>query len=576
MRVEGKVITNSSPLNIRSGPGINNTVVGSLPKSSIVILVAETNVGGSKWYKLDDGRGWVSGNYISVIKNLDESQSVESIKESEITTPEKPKEEVDITNTSKGIDTEMLQKLYDIRINTKNEIDASTRLFGCPFQFIKQTDFRIDNTLDLGRKYLENIVAESPIVYFLPGRPSYLPDLHKNEKESLNNFFINNIKDNDNDKKTLLNSILGEKEVRYFDFISDYVEYMKYVNLLCRICSIYIGIEDKNVPGTTTKYKFYDWSNYKYLNSHRKPEKNKNKIFDMDDIKDDLQEMFFGEDRYVQFYVDPSTSFSESASNNTRESMFKGILDEGSDFVKEYSFLTNTFALKNLDEARDFASDKLKELQDKLNNGENFFSKLLGLGNKVLEGSNIVFPEIWGDASYGKSYSITINLITPYGDKESWFLNIGVPLMHLLALSLPRQTTPNSFSSPFLVKVFAKGWFSCEIGIVDSISIEKAGGGDAWTIDGLPSEVRVSIGVRDLYNNLMISPMSKPGLFFQNQGLIDFLAVTCGVNVTKPNLALKMETIFTLLTGKVMDIPSNFYKGFIENVRNSVEGLWKL
>lgn len=570
MRIEGQVTTVNDPLNIRSGPGTNNKIVGTLPKGSVAIFVDETNVGGTRWYKLEDGRGWVSGSYIKVIKNLDPTQSTEPINSNDIP----PAGELP-TGISEGIDAGMLQMLYNTRIGGKNEIKGSTRLFGCPFQFTSQTDFRVDKNLDLGRKYLENIVAESPIVYFLPGKPSYLPDLNKKEKESLTTFFMNTMKDNDGDKKTILQKILNEEEVRYFDFVSDYAEYMRYANLLCRVCSVYIGIGDNIVPGTTTKYKFYDWSNYKYLDTYRN-QKSSEKIFDLTDVKETAEEIFFGENRYIQFYVDPSTSFSESASNNTQSSQFESLLDQGSSLIKEFSFLTNTMALQNLDEARDFFSDQIDELSKKFNKGENFFTRLLGLGNVVLDGSNVLFPEIWGDASYGKSYNISINLVTPYGDKESWFLNIGAPLMHLLALSLPRQTTPNSFASPFLVKVFAKGWFSCELGLIDSISIEKAGSGDAWTVDGLPAEVRVSLGVKDLYSNLMISPVSKPGLFFQNQGLIDFLAVTCGVNVTKPNLALKMETLFSLLLNKVMDIPSDFYRSFIENIRNSVEGLWRL
>jgi len=572
MRIEGQVITQYDPLNIRSGPGTSYKVVGTLPKGSVAIFNDETSVGGSKWYKLEDGRGWVSGNYIKVIKNLDPGQSSTPITNNDIPTVETVDPEYEY---SQGIDLGMLNKLYNVNMGNKNEIKASTRLFGCPFQFISQTDFRVDKNLDLGRKYLENIIAEAPIVYFLPGKPAYLPDLSKKEREALTKFFMNTMKENDAGKNSVLSNILGEEEVRYFDFVSDYAEYMKYVNLLCRICSIYIGIGDKIVPGTSTKYKHYDWANYKYYGTY-KTEKSNDKIFDLSQIKETAEEIFFGENRYVQFYVDPSSSFSESSSNNTQSSQLESYFDFGSNIIKEFSFLTNTMALSKMDEARDFFANQLDELSSKFNEKQGFFKRLLGMGETVLSGSNILFPEIWGDSSYGKSYNITVNLVTPYGDKESWFLNIGAPLMHLMALSLPRQSSPNSFASPFLVKVFAKGWFSCELGIVDSLSIEKSPSGDAWTVDGLPAEVRVSLGVKDLYSNLMITPVSKPGLFFQNQGLIDFLAVTCGVNVTKPNLTLKMETLFSTLLNKFMSIPTDFYRSFIEGIRNSVEGIWKL
>jgi hypothetical protein len=155
-------------------------------------------------------------------------------------------------------------------------------------------------------------------------------------------------------------------------------------------------------------------------------------------------------------------------------------------------------------------------------------------------------------------------------------MNVIVPMMHLLALSCPRQSTANSYASPFLVKVFAKGWFSCELGIIDSISIDKGGSGDSWTVDGLPSEVKVSLGVKDLYSNLMITRANAPNLFFQNQGLIDFLAVTCGIDITKPNFLVKWETMFAVFYGKLIDLPRDIFKDLIQDLRNQVENLYRL
>ena len=195
---------------------------------------------------------------------------------------------------------------------------------------------------------------------------------------------------------------------------------------------------------------------------------------------------------------------------------------------------------------------------------------------RSISGSNIIFPEIWGDASFSKSYQFTINLVSPYGDPESIFLNIIMPMMHLIALGLPRQTSANSFTSPFLVKVFCKGWFSCELGMVDSISIEKGGNGDAWSVSGLPTEAKVTLSVKDLYSNLMITKTTNPSLFFNNQGLIEFLSVTCGMDIREPNLITKLETIINSIFSNLYDIPKNAYNSFIESIRNKVNELIQL
>lgn len=57
----GIVITNSLPLNIRSGMGTNFPVVGQLAKGSKTQIIGAAING---WYKLSDGRGYVSAKFV--------------------------------------------------------------------------------------------------------------------------------------------------------------------------------------------------------------------------------------------------------------------------------------------------------------------------------------------------------------------------------------------------------------------------------------------------------------------------------------------------------------------------------
>lgn len=574
MRLE--VTITAHVLNIRSGAGTNFKIVGTLTKNSKVI-VNELN---GNWYKLEDGRGWISKSYTTNPKNLETTTQPQPTP----TTPQPTQTDSLITDTGSvsqglGIDSKILNMLYTQVDRTKEKLDASTRLFGCPFQFTKAVDFRLNSLVDLGRMYMQNIIAESPIVYFVPGKPNYLSELSDAERKSLTTFFAGRSLE-EGDSATLLNNILGGKDVRYFDFVSDYAEYMRYVNLLCRMAAIYIGIGDEKVNGTDIPYKYYDWSFYKYKNDYKEETNTKKKsIFDwVGQSSNELIENLFGKYKYVQFYVEPNTSFIESASNNTTQSRIAGMFDTAEGLIKEISFFTQAAALKNVDEIRLNAISGMEDISDKLfkNTGENLFSRILGVAPNILNGSNILFPELWGDSSYNKSYNVTINLVSPYGDKESIYLNVIVPLMHLLALCLPKQTTANTFASPFLVKVFAKGWFSCEMGIIDSISIDKAGSGDSWSVHGLANEMKVTLGIKDLYSNLMITNATRPDLFFQNNGLIDFLAVTCGVDITKPNFLLKLETIYSVFFGKALDLPKNMYNEMIQAIRRQIDPLIRI
>lgn len=560
-----QVKVTASMLNIRSGAGTGYRIVGVLRKNDVVIV---NKISGS-WYKLENGKGWIGKSYTKTVKNL--STTKPATKPPAKKTSSKP-----TTAKSNGIDRKIVAMLYASLKSRNSDVNATTRLFGAPFQFTKHTDFRLsDSQNGLGRKYLEAIVSESPIVYIMPGKPNYLPDLSDSERKSLTTFFSSKKVDSDN--KSILDKILKGKDARYFGFMADYSVYMRYVNLLCRTSAVYMGLGNKTAPGSTTTYKHYDWGNYRYESTHTPKKEKKKSMFDLAELKTNVYQALFGSYQYTQFYVEPNTSFNESSSNNTSTSKLEGAFDSAEGIVKELAFLTSTAAVKGADAFRDSFATGMNDISEKMlkNGNENFFTRLLGMSSQVLSGSNVIFPEIWGDAAYNKSYNITINLVSPYGSKESIYLNIIVPLMHLLALTLPRQTSANAYGSPFLVKMFAKGWFSCEMGIIDSISIEKGGQG-AWSINGLPTEVKVSMSVKDLYTNLMITPNSRPDLFFENQGLIEFLAVTCGVDLSKPQFATKIEAIFATIFNTVGDIPDNLARDIMQNIRRSIDGLFRL
>ena len=567
-------------INIRTGPSTSFKVTGKyVMQGQTVRVIEKDNTTG--WYKLADGRGWITGSsqYVKVVKNNDQQKTVTPTDtKTPVPTETEPVRETSLnTVMSQGLDKRIIEMLYNSTNakRGKNEIDASTRIFGGPHQFISQTDFRVtDGQFQLGRKFYETVFSEAPIVYFMPGKPNYLPDMDADQRSA----FVQYIAGKDSENKDILDAILNnDGDFRYFTFITDYASYMRYVNLLCRFCAIYMGLGDETAPGSTVKYKFYDWSNYKFQSSYSNPDtKEQSGFFNLKELKTDLYKGLFGDYQYVQFFADPTLSFNETTSNNTSQSKVEGFFDSAEGIVKELAFLFDAAAISNNAEALQKFAGGIEELSQHLSGkNENFFSRLLGMSSNVISGANLLFPQIWTDSIYNKSYNITINLVSPYGNKESVYLNCIVPLMHLIALALPRQASANSYASPFLIRAFAKGWFTCEMGIVDNIVIEKGGQG-SWTIDGLPTEIRVSLGIRDLYANLMITPNSKPFAFFQNAGLIDFLAVTCGVDITRPQFRIQLEALLYTLTNSVIDIPFNLARDTIQAIRRRLDFFYKL
>lgn len=474
------------------------------------------------------------------------------------------------------------------------EIKKSTRVFGIPFHFTKLTDpyptFADSDTgkvttIELGREFIENIYSEAPIVYLLPGMPQFMPGVSKETKSIIDEIVKTKAESNDS---SLIDSVLRETKIneRYYDFIPAYAEYMKYVNLLCRACALYIGIGDLTVPGSTVKYKDFDWNDYQNIDvSKSNGISNGWGMFDAlgsaftNSVKA-IQDSIVGDYKYIKCYIDPSLSVNDDFSNSTRESFMAGLFDQASDTIKEINFFSPEGSILGATRGAfqsllGGVSDILGDVSggDVLNFG---LSHVLGAGTRVIQGANVIFPKVWGSSEYSKSISFTVTLVSPYGDPESIYLNIIAPMMHLIAMSLPRQVDANSYASPFLVRFFAKGICSCDLGIINSLRITKAGNGDAWTAYGLPTEVKIDISIEELYTNMMISKSTAPFQFFNNNGLIDFLAVTCGVNSTQPNFQLKVDTIVGTLKRRVFDIPSNVADSIVQGVRNAVEPWFKL
>lgn len=578
----------ASMLNVRSGSSTSFNIVGVVNKGEQYTSSQQEN----DWYYLDDVGGWSSGSYLNVVANNDSSDEPTQVTQSDDSsgddTPQDPTDstgedilaqQIEGTISSSGLDQKTIQNLYSVAQSSdrKANLSPSTRLFGSPHQFLSQTDFRVaHDDFSLGRKYLESIVSEAPIVYFLPGRANYLPGTDASQKDAITQLLLGK-ESSSSEGSDVVNKITNNKDLRYFNMLTDYSSYMRYVNLLCRFTAIYMGVGDVVEAKSGVPYKHYDWSNYRYDINFPAKDQEKKSVFDTSEMTTSMYDALFGDYQYVQFYVEPNTSFSESSGNSTTQSKIAGLFEGAEGAIKEVAFLTNALAINGVKEAQNTFSESMNSIAEHLkgNGNGNFFSRLLGMSSNVISGSNVIFPEIWGDASYNKSYNISINLVSPYGDKESIYLNIIVPIMHIMALALPRQTTANSYSTPFLVKAFAKGWFSCEMGMIDSLVIDKGGDG-SWTVDGLPSEVRLNIGIKDLYSNLMITPNSSPDLFFQNQGLIDFLAVTCGVDITKPQFATQLQALLNTLFTSVTDIPKNVYRDFIQGIRNQLQGFYKL
>ena len=513
---------------------------------------------------------------------------------------------------SQGIEDAMMALLD--AANGEDILKYSMKLFGIPHQYTNYCDYRTYTGLSekertapnlVGRKFIENIMLEAPVISIIPGEPIYMP---ASNKKAMTYALMQAANGHVSALFAGLDEAKVREKMRYYDFKQKYFEYMEYVNIMCQVAASFLELGEYEIDGTGGKLAQYDWKNYRWNNdTYRHAAANVAKTFmdkfvdtlssvgkaalnfldnvgvidyekntvtaltessDMDDpdLIETLEDLTENID-YVQFYIDPSGGMSESATNRTTQSKLAGIFDAGSELLKEVAFIANTGGLdaKDLQETTASLPEALVDHVFSKSTGTigGILQRLLESSSSVIKGEKMIFPEIYQASEYTKNYSITIDLRAPDGNRLSYYLNILVPLFHLMALVVPRQGTANTYSSPFIVRIYYPGVFSCNLGIVESISIERPGS-DGWTVDNLPNEMKVTLNVKDLYSDMSITPRGDLALFLSNSSLIEYIATNCGINLITPQIRNRIELIVTAVKQK-FDLESN-----LDNVSNSI------
>ena len=630
-----------SDLNLREGPGEAFEISTQIPRGyNMTVLDIAKDGGGHKWYKTNIDNGWTKAVYVIQPNSANISKTRVS-KNKNVASGFPFGGGGSIGNAVAGIAGSLISGAGVVgALLTRNSgLNASTqerilsrRIYGVPHQFIDTTDGRPDDGGPFGLEFVTNIMAETPILSLLPGVPNYLAGMKSSEKASITEQLAKAA--NDQLEKAQMDR-LNDKELdtKFFEFEPRCIEYMTYVNVLCRMCAIFLGIDKTSVPGYSQyTYGTFNWFRWHLSNAYAgqqapgsdilkagqeainqlgdivgnagenlsKAKENFDKnmadvragkkslgdlgigIFGNSEandgekkIKDDMANFksmnqlemnnmspFYMDGYYIDFFIKPP-SYSESFQNSTTTSQFANAIQAASGMAKELQFLLGGAMSLNTGKFNEQVGNFTKNQDEFIKSAnlneqvKSMLSRLITGSTSVITGANLIFPEIWDSSQYSRDFSMEITLATPYGTRESVFLNILVPMMHLVAMALPRQVTVNSYSAPFLVRCSVPGFFHCDMGIIRDLAITKGGSeGNSWTKDGLPTEVTITLNIADLYNSLSMSNAFTPKNiwnFIWNGALVDYVGTVCGLNMRSSEMTKKMMVIADLLSTAASD-----------------------
>ena len=454
----------------------------------------------------------------------------------------------------------------DNTVNTvKSMISSSvTGIEGIPYQFMRSVDRRLEDTT-VGRKYAEKVYSRFPLLFITPCSANFMEGFSSSDRQTITQALISNIE---------APNELIEGSGKYYSVNFAYDKYYEYLNTMMRVLAIYLGIGDVQVTLNGYKDKLSSFNWYKESN-------------------DNFKTFFSGKENLV-FYTDNFSSVSQSFTNDTTDSSLASQINGFADQINEIKFLFGTdggLAGTILGMGTDITSSITSSLGSAFGAlGGGVVESLASNGvNTILNGGKIIFPEIWSNSSSDEGCgSFEFKFRSPDHDTLSIYLNVLKPYCKLLCMAMSREgrssvdnkVDPHAYTAPFLCKAYLKGKFQCDMGIISSMSVTK-GAECQWNDDGLPTQIDVSIEIKNLYKNLTISNASDGNIItgaidvVNNTAYMDFLANMAGLNVGQMEIGRKAEFWNALTSSRLGDVPSHIGLKGSNAISKLIGGLYK-
>lgn len=495
--------------------------------------------------------------------------------------------------------------------------DSIINIIGIPHQFLPITDMRLTNDIfgnyseltslsKIGITYAKKLLRFMPVLFITPGIPVFMSDFTSSQRKNTLETLLTN--SNSTLEGGLIDKLSEKGGGKMYSIKYCYVEYFKYVNAMLRHTAVFLGIGDEEVGGS--KLSSMNWL-YKISTDEENDTLTEDQIttlkeqaaengeeIDEDNILEtaaknvaNLIETKIYSNKNANtllgtyagalaLWADVGTSVSDSFSNGTSQSQLGSAMNALSDTGRELNFMIgNISAISGLTLNKLTGMDDLEtglphiqEAVTQILGKDNPVDMILAKASGLLAGSRMVFPEIWTDSSFSRSYSCSMKLNSPYGNNLAIYLNIIVPICHLLCLTLPRENFNNMYYSPFILRGYYKGLFNIDMGIVTGLNLTKGAEGE-WTLSGVSTYAEMSFDIKDLYEGFYMSKMVNEQIgITHNITELDYLGNLCGININDQDVARSIDMIKLNINPalKIQDFISHDIAGGISQSVNSM------
>jgi len=136
----------------------------------------------------------------------------------------------------------------------------------------------------------------------------------------------------------------------------------------------------------------------------------------------------------------------------------------------------------------------------------------LGVSNVIsamITGGKIEMPKMWDASTVDiPSYTLEIDIPTPYNNGLSRVFNAYIPINMLLGLALPIATGRASHTSPPLVSLYIQGVCDVKMGMVTGLKLERATANLPYAVNMKPLGFKATVTVTD-FNDSINMPVNS-------------------------------------------------------------------
>lgn len=452
-----------------------------------------------------------------------------------------------VNSTVRGVrNKDLIKKIINYKgSSTVTGETATTATISAARNDVIGLPLRYNDLADPGKRvYSNSILRDLPLISIIPGSPKFIAIANDPNLSSEAGVIRSLVKgkidtdgsgvNNESISRWLAKSKASDDttNVRYYNFASDYQSYFKYVQVMLN--TLYIKMD---------LGKFFDFG----------------EAFPMD---------FSKRSSLAFFYDVNATSISESTDNDFGTSQLDGLAKSAGQISREIRFILGKNVTPDMMSRVGNADDpnnKNSEVDAKkreIGNLESVFNNLKqqgrDVGSVLYNGANVMYPEVWQDSRFTRSYSLGFKFSSPYGDPLSIFQFVYVPFVCLLTLCMPRQDSIAGYGPPFIIKADVPGNFSIDMGVVTSMTYKKADD-NAWSKDGYPLEMSVTLQCKDLYPAMMMSNSFQA--LIANIGLLTYLENMAGLTITESKTVSDITAFISDKVGNILNIPDMVQAG---------------